>query len=130
MISIEEAKADVIYKATVVDWDEIQIENGNPYLIKSTLFMPEWAARHFITITDVRAERLQEITEEDAIAEGIEEWEGMFKEYNKPNSNPGWTRNPLLSYHTLWNSINPKYPWESNPWVFPYTFRRLKGGIL
>ena len=92
----------------------------------SPMMMPEWAARYFIKITDIRAERLQEITEADAIAEGIEEWHGMFKEYDKPDSNPGWTRDPILSYRTLWNSINPKYPWESNPFVFVYSFKKAE----
>ena len=78
---------------------------------RSLLFMPEWTARYFITITDVRAERLQEITLEGIRAEGIgQEWldaRGLFKE--------------------LWNSINKDYPWESNPWCFVYTFERSEG---
>ena len=72
----------------------------------SPLFMPEKYARYFITITDVRAERLQNMPEPDAVAEGIEEWQGMFREYDKPDDNPGWTRNPIRSFRTLWNSIN------------------------
>ena len=65
---------------------------------------------------------MQEITEEDAIAEGIQEWEGMLKEYDKPDTSPGWTRDVILSYRTLWDSINKDYPWESNPWVWVYIF--------
>ena len=76
----------------------------------SPLFMPEWAARYFIKITDIRAERLQEITLTDIRAEGIgQEWldaRGLFR--------------------GIWNSINAKYPWESNPWVFPYSFKKAE----
>mgnify|MGYP001607782881 CR=1 FL=1 len=87
------------------------------WLKRSPLFMPEWAARYFIKITDVRAERLQEITESDAEAEGL---------------NPAdCTDNNYLDYPavkmfaTLWDSINPKYSWASNPWVFRYSFVRV-----
>ena len=81
----------------------------------SPMMMPEWAARYFITITDVRAERLQEITEEDAEAEGVS-W-----------SPCGGGENPEIisaaeNFADLWNSINKDYPWESNPWCFVYEF--------
>ena len=70
---------------------------------QSPLFMPEWAARHFITITGVRADRLTHMSDYDAQCEGV--------------------HTGILGFAEVWNSINPKYPWESNPWVFPYTFR-------
>ena len=72
--------------------------------------MPREAARYFIKITDIRAERLQEITLTDIRAEGIgQEWldaRGLFR--------------------GIWDSINPKYPWESNPWVFAYSFKKAE----
>jgi len=79
---------------------------------RSPRHMPEWAARYFIKILAVRAERLQEITEEDAISEGID---SDFQEY------------PRLAFLELWNSINKDYQWESNPWVFVYEFNFSKG---
>ena len=85
--------------------------NGDEGPFRSPLFMPEWAARYFLKILAVRAERLQEITEEDAIKEGID---GDFQEY------------PRLAFSGLWDSINPKHPWESNPWVWVYEFELLK----
>lgn len=88
----------------------------------SPMMMPEWAARYFILIKDVRAERLQEITEEDAEAEGIYSnsiygdfgfhWESKDSGYETAKT----------AYRVLWNSINAKYPWESNPWCFRYEF--------
>jgi len=129
---------------------------------RSPLFMPEWAARYFLKILAVRAERLQEITYGDCIAEGIEEileypddvtnkalrrigaeevtepyhmgWRNYqyrhdkrYKWYN-PNLEPEWfAGRPDLSFKSLWDSINPKYLWVSNPWVFPYDFE-YKGG--
>jgi len=88
------------------------------------MFMPEWAARHFIVIEGVKAERLQEITPEDCVAEGyplgaIPEGRDEKQLLISRQARIGW-------YQILWDSINPKYPWESNPWVWVYTFRSGK----
>ena len=80
---------------------------------RSPLFLKELFARHFIKITDVRAERLREISEEDAIASGISPEE-------TPDEAP-----PAMRYASLWDSINPKYPWELNPFVFTYKFVKV-----
>jgi len=80
---------------------------------RSPLFMPAWAARCFIKITDVRAERLQEITFGDMLNEGIE-LEGQL--WNKVGND----------FVRLWNSINKDYQWESNPWVFRYEFEKVE----
>ena len=73
VISLEEAKADIIYKAGMSqqEWEEIIKENGNPWVIKSTIMMPEWVARCFLRIFPVRVERLQlPLTEKSFILEG------------------------------------------------------------
>ncbi len=81
--------------------------------VRTPMFMPAWAARTFLRITDVRVERVREITERDAIAEGI-------------LSDPTIA---VYEYSRLWDSINPKYPFASNPWVFRYEFEVKDGGI-
>ncbi len=79
------------------------------------LFMPAWAARTFLQITDVRTERLQEITEEDAEKEGFKP-----EEYNNPDAYADF---PCTNqFIETWNRINPKYSWSSNPWVWRYSF--------
>jgi hypothetical protein len=90
--------------------------------------MPRWASRITLTITAVRVERLQDISDYDAESEGINEWAGMFREYDRPNSNLGWTRNPRYSFQTLWDSINAKrgHSWDSNPFVWVIEFARKK----
>ena len=78
----------------------------------SSRCMPREAARYFITITDVRAERLQEISLEDCLAEGV---------------NPYRMNRCLNGFRILWNSINKDYPWESNPFIFRYEFEYIGG---
>ena len=85
-----------------------------PIKWKSPRFMPEEYARHFITITGIEAERLQSITDREAIAEGID-----FS-CTQPYSGCGCNRR---AFARLWDSINPKYPWASNPWNFAYSFK-------
>jgi hypothetical protein len=98
---------------------------------KPSIHMPKAAARIWLRCTGVRAERVQDITEKDAIAEGIERVrpEGMlaFKSYAVH-----WDACvfPYSSFRTLWQSINSEPPkpgkvdgrWEANPWVWVYSF--------
>ena len=68
------------------------------------MFMPAIAARRFDRIIEVREERLQAITVKDVRNEGV----------------------PVGQFINLWNSINPKYQWDSNPRVFVYRFEVIK----
>lgn len=95
---------------------------------KPSIHMPRAASRITLEITDVRVERLQDISEPDAIAEGIEwgrhepkiDMEG-YRMYGAA----GITNDSRLSYRTLWDSINGPGSWNSNPWVWAITFKRL-----
>ena len=87
----------------------------SPLKWKSPMFMPRWASRITLEITDVRVERLQDITEEDARAEGT----------TSPLRYVGALRH---KYKHLWDKLNAKrgYPWESNPWVWVVSFKVVK----
>lgn len=88
---------------------------------KNKLFMPESAARYFIKITGVRAERLQDISEEDCLKEGIElynNYDGTYGGHSAPAS-------PREAYAALINSINGKGTWEKNPFVWVYDFELI-----
>lgn len=77
------------------------------------MFMPQEAARYFIEITGVEAQRLQEITENDAIAEGVD---------------TDSVAPPIMCFSVLWGTINkPPYDWQGNPYVFKYTFKLVNG---
>ena len=100
------------------------------------IHMPRWASRIQLEITGIRVERLQDISEEDAIAEGIVEWySGEQKRYMlAPDDTSGifgksgaWKpcRSAREAYCTLWESINVPGSWDSNPWVWVIEFRRI-----
>ncbi len=97
-----------------------------------SLFMPRWASRLTLTVTDVRVERLQDISEADAQAEGVEriDYQGA-KSWKSYETYPDGSRHPhssvpnrlaRMSYRELWNSINGAGAWEQNPWVVALTF--------
>lgn len=92
------------------------------------MFMPRSTARILLEITDVRVQRLQEINEEDAKAEGAEFFDG------RPVNHHGWRHDPqlgvvwstaALSFQHLWGSINGPESWNANPWVWAITFKRI-----
>ena len=97
---------------------------------KSSMFMPRWASRLTLEVVAVRVERLQEITEADAIAEGAHEFvlpTGSCWGMNK-HGTPGLEIGDCAAhaYALGWDSINRKRaPWASNPWVWVVEFRRL-----
>lgn len=78
-----------------------------------SIHMPRWASRITLEITDVRVERLQDISEEDARAEGLP-----------------ITMDPYHGHKAIfpvyWDSINRRAPWSSNPWVWVIEFKRLQ----
>lgn len=86
----------------------------------SSMFMPRWAARIWIEITAVRCERLQDISEEDAEAEGVD-----FLRHH-PDSDETLSARKL--YEILWDHINkkPGTRWSDNPFVFCYAFKRTE----
>lgn len=93
------------------------------------LFMPESAARHFIGITAVRAERLQDISEEDCFKEGIEKviWRGEFIKKSEHYFNGYESYNtPIEAYAELIDRINKEGIWEKNPWVWVYDFKLIR----
>lgn len=84
-----------------------------------SIHMPRWASRITLEITDVRVERLNDISEADAIAEGC-------KGVNCPPDHEG-DLSPQEEFRDLWQSINAaKHPWSSNPWVWVIAFKRVE----
>ena len=101
------------------EWDRLVYETDKGCNWRSPRFMPKWVARTWLEVVSVRAERLQDITEEDAIKEGA-----LFT--TDPSGKVDWTEGYVIAcFCKLWDSINLKrgYSWESNPWVWRYEFK-------
>lgn len=77
-----------------------------------SIHMPRWASRIDLLIKDIRVERLQDISQDDARTEGI------------PNA--PYAVRPDLSFKNLWEEINGDHSWEINPWVWVIEFERIK----
>jgi len=123
---------DYYYKADN-PFNEIALHKDFPQMKgwpkwRNSRFIPKIAARLFLEVTDIRAERLQEITPDDCEAEGIE------FDYDYPIIGPCEADYQLRAsepYQKLWNKLNgKKYPWESNPWVWKVSYKRIEKPIL
>lgn len=100
-------------------------DGKSPCRWRPSIFMPRWASRITLEITDIRVERVQEINSEDAAKEGVRYASGSYElEWFTPNARE---RKRIEDFSTLWDSLNAKrgYGWEVNPWVWVLSFRRL-----
>jgi hypothetical protein len=109
--------------------------------LRASMHMPRWASRITQIVTDVRVQRLQDISGDDAVAEGVDEnWE-IVEVYGTPNGpsersdyryrvpavhdpcDVGFD-DPVDAYQDLWDSINAArgFGWDTNPWVVAVTF--------
>lgn len=104
--------------------------------LRPGIHMPRWASRLTLHVTEVRAQRLQDISEADARAEGIEARE-IRPVYDIGQPPETWwfgTENGRATaksaFRDLWDSLNAeRAPWASNPWVVAVTFRPELGNI-
>jgi hypothetical protein len=106
---------------------------------KPSIFMPKDACRIKLFISDIRAERLQDISEVDAINEGTlsmsSDWIGLqFPSYKSlldkwekgdKKTAPPIGPSPRARYYALWESINGSGSWDKNPWVWVIGFRKM-----
>lgn len=92
-----------------------------------SIHMPRWASRITLEITDARVERLNNISYDDAISEGIkQEWTCI-----DPGLGLCAHKNDVQDdYETLWKSIYGEESWAANPWVWVIEFKRVEGVTL
>lgn len=111
------------------------VENAKDYhlRVRPSIHMPRWASRITLEVVNVRVERVQEISGQDAIAEGVD-WKTCPQEIDPRGAflmvkgEAAMTRVDYRGgYAKLWDSINAKrgYSWLSNPWVWVIEFRRV-----
>jgi len=126
---------NIYYKADQKNADEVErVIKYNGIKWRSPATMPRAAARLFLRVKAVRVERLQEITEADAIAEGIIRWTeaGPLHAHYLNAKLGAWLNFPTAreAYASWWDEMNARrgYPWDSNPCVFVYKFEREEAG--
>lgn len=124
----------VVYDDEWIDKEYLPTE-ARPWARKfgriPSIHMPRDCSRIDLEISDVRVERLQDISEADAIAEGIEPhyagwmpYKTMF--YEADGVTPAnFFRDPRDSYRSLWELINGAGSWDANPWVWCVSFKRI-----
>ncbi len=112
---------------------------------RQAMHMPRWASRLTLVVTDVRVERLQDISGDDAMYEGVfENWEIVdiigtptgphevngyrYRVEGIDDDEPGF-ENPEDAYKNLWEHINGRGSWDEDPWVVAYTFEVVKKNI-
>ncbi|HBM9089061.1 TPA: hypothetical protein ACNP4C_005631 [Klebsiella oxytoca] len=123
-------KSTLAYRATHKRED---LEDGFYDTIKWTpsIHMPRWASRILLEITDVRVERLNAISEEDAEAEGID-MEALYDSQDCYDciADHNMTGRPTVTgaFKYLWESIYGEDGWKANPWVWVIEFKRVEGG--
>lgn len=107
--------------AYAADESDVEREENREFgwKLRPSIFMPRQFSRLTLEITSVRVERVQDISEGDASAEGV------YVGAEEPRATSGYY-GPRNAYKHLWDSINAKrgHSWESNPWVWVLEFRR------
>lgn len=109
-----------IYRA---DWTGGELARWRP-----SIHMPRWASRITLEITEVRVQRLQEISEADAIAEGCRPEPGVLGDDDIMVYHASHLLKcamPVARFVVLWESINGPGSWDANPWVWAISFKRL-----
>lgn len=127
MLWVREAWARAYVTQAMEEWfvyreADNSTDYGGPW--KPSIHMPRAASRILLRVTGVHVEPLQAITEDGARAEGVEQDTDGWRDYQMPTTQccaSAWD-----SYRTLWNAINPKNPWDSNPSVRVIQFERVR----
>ncbi|OUY78126.1 hypothetical protein BLL03_05200 [Klebsiella pneumoniae] len=132
--NIDQNCHDIAYRATTpADWPE----EGR---WRPSIHMPRWASRILLEITDVRVERVNAISPEDAESEGLERTnftgfgdEPGLPSYPEPDVyfdplKKQWKEYPPEAFAGLWESIYGEGSWQANPWVWVIEFKRIEGG--
>lgn len=92
-------------------------------------FMPRKYSRRTLEVTEVRVERVQDISDTDAIAEGLIPVGGPHGQqmWAYSETTGGYFADPCVAFQMLWHSINGAESWSANPWVWVVSFKRVDG---
>lgn len=114
----DEGRALLNYGLAPAPDDCVEVE-PHELTLRPSIHMPRSMCRLVLEITAVRVERLQAITEADAVAEGLSQTEsGSWL--------PGPCDHPEWAFHQLWSQVYGEPAWEANPWVWVIEFKRVE----
>lgn len=88
---------------------------------RPSIHMPRWASRLTLVVTEVRVQRLCEITEADALAEGVA-WSDDYEGYHTEDCRNFHGSDPRVSFASLWEGIHGDDAWAANPWIVAVSF--------
>lgn len=121
------------YKANNDSFENAGLKGLYDFVWKPSLFMPKDVCRIFLEVTNIQVQRLQDISEEDAINEGLETsivkssifqtYLGYKNYYVQDAEDELYYKSPIDSYKSLWMSINGSQSWQENPFVWAYSFK-------
>ena len=125
-------RADDPYEHDAAIYREGWTRSNGGFRWRSPIHMPRWASRITLEITGVRVERLQDISEADAVASGIEREPGTahWKQYDRSPGSWRYWESAVQSYRTLYESIYGPDSWSANPWVEVCEFKRVECGAV
>lgn len=122
-----------VYHADDPDAIDYESACGRKFPVKWTpsIHMPRRLSRLTLRITDVRVQRLQDISEEDAIAEGlIPVTSPQFKPMWRYDSEKGGDfSDPRTAYRFLWEMINGPGSWDANPWIWAISYTAIAANV-
>lgn len=125
-----QARAGVMYRADADEHEDAEVRDTHRW--RPSIHMPRWASRITLEVTGVRVERVQDISDADAIAEGVVKVrEGCYVVRGTAQDRAGLGHSePATAFACAWNEINEArgYGWAENPWVWVVEFRVLNGG--
>lgn len=117
----------IVYKADSKEETHPKFPKFGKKRWRPSIHMEKDFARIWLCITDVRVERLQDITEEDAMREGVlpigDKGLGFYNDYL---TNGFSCKNAVRSFESLWQSIHGEESWNNNPWVWVVEFKQIE----
>lgn len=109
-------------------WERMRDHAGRPQWTPSIHMRREYS-RILLEIVSVRAERLEGISDEDCLAEGVHaidhQGDGTYYHYEHTHADPGNWCSAAAAYQHLWETINGVGSWAANPWVWVIEFKRV-----
>ncbi len=117
-------RADVGHDLNADMWEQNRIEGAPRFRWRPSIFMPRWASRITLDIVDIGVERLQDISEIDAAAEGAPlamEIDGSFGRHPMGTHREG--------FGLVWQQINGRESWLANPWVWVVEFAVVNSAV-